>query len=47
MWLLTGFRFNFVEISYSGLQTQYVRYKYKKNAVYDLIQEHKKTFCEL
>ena len=24
MWLLTEFRFNFVEISYSGLQTQYL-----------------------
>jgi hypothetical protein len=34
MWLLTEFRFSFVEISYSVLQTQYLRYKYKKNTVY-------------
>jgi len=24
MWLLIEFRFNFVEIAYSGLQTQYL-----------------------
>lgn len=29
MWLLTELMFNFVEISDSGLQTQYPRYKYK------------------
>ena len=47
MWLLTEFRFNFVEILYSGLQTQYLRYKYKKNTVYGCDLEKQNIFWAL
>ena len=47
MWLLTEFRFYFVEISYSRLQTQYLRYKYKKNIVYGCDSGTKNILCEL
>jgi len=34
-------------ISYSRLQTQYLRYKYKKNTVYGCDSETQNIFCEL
>ena len=47
MWLRTEIRFNFVEISYSGLQTQYLRYKYKENTVYGCDSGKQNIFYEL
>jgi hypothetical protein len=45
MRLLTEFGFNFVETSYSGLQTQYMRYMYiRRTQFMGVIQEHKTYF---
>jgi hypothetical protein len=47
MRLLTEFRFNFVKISYSGQQTQYLsEVKYNKNMVYGCDSGIQKIFCE-